>query len=198
MLFSLTGASGAGKSTVLAHLTGVSWPEPVRCVEFDSIGVPHDADTAWRHGAVEHWVQQALDAEAAGEHMLLCGQVPMGELLAAPSTSLLEGIAVCLLHCSPRTRTGRLLSRGEDPATIVHHNRFGEWLRAHTLDPTHAPDVIRVSSAVPMAWDRWENWERGDARWVTEIIESDDLEPPVVADAVEEWVRQTLRLRSVL
>ncbi|WP_165808042.1 hypothetical protein [Microbacterium sp. TPD7012] len=40
MLFSLTGASGAGKSTVLAHLAKATWSEPIRCVEFDSIGVP--------------------------------------------------------------------------------------------------------------------------------------------------------------
>jgi energy-coupling factor transporter ATP-binding protein EcfA2 len=192
MLFSLTGASGAGKSTVLAHLDGVSWPVPVRCVEFDSIGVPDGADTAWRHGAIEHWVQQAVQADAVGEHMLLCGQVPMGELFAAPSAERLQGIAVCLLHCSPETRTARLLARGEDPASIVHHNRFGEWFRGHTLDPRHAPEVIRVESAVPMAWDRWAEWERGDPRWAAEIIDTDERAPADVAREVEEWVRRRL------
>lgn len=93
MLFSLTGASGAGKSTALAHLQDVDWGVPVRCVEFDSIGVPGDADTAWRHGAVEHWVRQALAAEADGAHMLLCGQVPMGEFLAAPSADRLTQLS---------------------------------------------------------------------------------------------------------
>ncbi|WP_223624886.1 AAA family ATPase [Microbacterium sp. EST19A] len=196
MLFSLTGASGVGKSTVLAHLDGVTWPEPVRCVEFDSIGVPDGADTAWRHGAVEHWVQQALQAQAAGEHMLLCGQVPMGELLAAPSADSLDDIAVCMLHCSPEVRTERLQARGEDPAAIVHHNRFGEWFRGHTLDPRHAPEVIRVESGVPMAWERWAEWERGDARWAAEIIDTDGLASEEVAGVVEEWVRRTLAVRS--
>lgn len=196
MLFSLTGASGAGKSTVLAHLERVAWPEPLRCVEFDSIGVPDGADTAWRHGAVEHWVQQALLAEAAGVHMLLCGQVPIGELLAVPSTERLEGLAVCMLHCSPEVRTTRLLARGEDPSSIVHHNRFGEWFRSHTLDPTHAPEVIRVESATPMRWERWSAWEQGDPRWSAEIIDTDDLAPADVALEVEEWVRRTLVIRS--
>lgn len=196
MLFSLTGASGAGKSTVLAHLDTVSWPEPVRCVEFDSIGVLDGADTAWRHAAVEHWGQQALDAEAAGEHMLLCGQVPMGELLAAPSADRLDGIAVCMLHCAPAARTERLLARGEDPASIVHHNRFGEWFHAHTLDPQHALEVIRVESATPMRWDRWAEWERGDPRWTAEIIDTDELSPAEVAGAVEQWVGRTLSVRS--
>src|SRR5688500_5179540 len=105
MLFSLTGASGAGKSAALAHLRDVSdWGAAVQCVEFDSIGVPANADTAWRHEAIEHWIRRALEAQAQGSHLLLCGQVPMGELLAAPSADRLEGVAVCLLHCSPDVR----------------------------------------------------------------------------------------------
>lgn len=196
MLFSLTGASGAGKSTVLAHLAKVAWSEPIRCVEFDSIGVPAGADTAWRHGAIEHWVRQAVEAEAAGEHMLLCGQVPQGELLAAPSAARLEGIAVCMLHCAPATRSERLLARGEDPAAIVHHNRFGEWFLGHTLDPTHMPDVIRVDSSVPMVWERWADWGSGDTRWAAEVIETDDLPPSEMAGAVEKWVQRELAARA--
>lgn len=196
MLFSLTGASGAGKSTVLAHLAETSWPEPVQCVEFDSIGVPDGADTAWRHGAIEHWVQRALQAQAAGEHMLLCGQVPLGELLAAPSAERLDGLAVCLLHCSPETRTERLLARGEAPEAIVHHNRFGAWFHEHTLDPTYAPEVIRVASGVPMAWQRWVEWKRGDARWAADIVHTDEMSPMEVTDAVESWVHRALAPRN--
>lgn len=192
MLFSLTGASGAGKSTVLRHLQQVSWPEPVRCVEFDSIGVPDGADTSWRHGAIESWVERAIVAEEAGEHLLLCGQVPPGELFAAPSSDRLNGVAICMLHCSPEERTERLLSRGEDAPSIVHHNRFGEWFHAHTLDPTHMPEVIRVESDVPMVWERWSNWERGDHRWTAEIIDTDHAETQEVSDLVEAWVRRTL------
>ncbi|MBO0981646.1 hypothetical protein [Microbacterium sp. SD291] len=192
MLFSLTGASGAGKSTVLGHLQDVDWGVPIRTVEFDSIGVPDDADTAWRHGAIEHWVQQAIEAESDGAHLLLCGQVPMGELLAAPSADRLDGIAVCMLHCSPGVREHRLLDRGEDPAAIVHHNRFGEWFRAHTLDPAHAPEVIRVPSTVAMQWSRWDGIEAGDPRWRAAIVDTDSLYPDEVARIVEQWLRREL------
>jgi len=192
MLFSLTGASGAGKSTVLAFLARVEWGAAIRCVEFDSIGVPSDADTAWRHGAIETWVQSALDAQDAGEHMLLCGQVPMGELLAAPSADRLEGIAVCMLDCSPEVRSERLLRRGEDPGSIVHHNRFGEWFRAHTLDPLHAPEVIIVDGGPAMRWERWADARRGDLSWQAEIIDTDDVTPEETAALVERWVRTHL------
>ena len=195
MLFSLTGASGAGKSATLAHLRNVDWGSDIECVEFDSIGVPAGADTAWRHEAIEAWIQRALQTEADGGHMLLCGQVPMGELMAAPSADRLEDIAVCLLHCSPGVRRERLLSRGEDPTAIVHHIRFGEWFHAHTLDPTHAPEVIRVPSSVPMQWSRWADRAPGDAGWHAEIIENDLLTPAQTARLVEGWVRRELARR---
>lgn len=192
MLLVVTGASGAGKSTALRHLEQVSWPQPVRCVDFDSVGVPARPDTSWRHRVTEHWVQQAIAAQNAGEHMLLCGQVPPGELLAVPSADQLSGLAVCALHCSPEVRTRRLLARGEDPSSIVHHNRFGEWFRAHCLDPTHMPEVIRVQSDVPMAWERWAGWRQGDPRWDATIIDTDHRSPTDVAEAAEAWARGIL------
>lgn len=192
MLLSLTGASGTGKSTVLDALARVDWGRPVVCVEFDSVGVPDGADTAWRHGAIEHWVRFAIDEQREGRDVLLCGQVPPGELLAAPSADLLDGLAFCVLHCSPETQEERLLGRGEPPAGLIHHLRFGAWFVEHARDPTHAPEVIRVDSVVPMVWERWAEWEKGDPRWSSHIIDTDLLSPGQVSARVEEWARSTL------
>lgn len=60
MLLVVSGASGAGKSTALEQLRAADWGTPVECNEFDSMGVPSDADTSWRQGAIEHWVQRAV------------------------------------------------------------------------------------------------------------------------------------------
>lgn len=193
MLLSLTGASGSGKSTVLEVLDSADRDLPFRCVEFDSIGVPEGADTAWRHGAVEWWIQQALIAQQEGTHLLLCGQVPMGELLAAPSADRLDGIAICVLHCSPDVRARRLLARGEDPESIVHHVRFGEWFLAHTIDPAHAPEVIRVASDVPMQWSRWIDLPAGDIGWRAEIVDTDTLTADETAEIVAAWARREIR-----
>lgn len=168
----------------------------MECVEFDSIGVPAGADTSWRHAAIESWVQHALAAQHAGGDLLLCGQVPIGELLAAPSADRLEGIAVCLLHCSPAVREARLRQRGDPEETLIHHIRFGEWFRAHAQDPRHLPEVIRVESAVPMRWDRWAEWPTGDPRWAPRIIDTDALTVGETADIVEAWARVALRRRA--
>ncbi|MDL9977742.1 AAA family ATPase [Microbacterium candidum] len=195
MLLSLTGASGSGKSTVLERLRAVRWGRPVECVEFDSIGVPSGADTAWRHGAIESWVQRALVAQDAGADLLLCGQVPIGELLAAPSADRLDGIAVCVLHCSPAVREARLRGRGDPEEALIHHVRFGEWFRGHALDPRHLPEVIRVETSVPMRWDRWDDWSMGDPRWAPRIIHTDGLTVGETADIVQAWARAALARR---
>ena len=192
MLLSLSGASGVGKSTILVALERTDLDAPVVCVEFDSIGVPEDADTSWRHGAIEHWVRFAVDAQEEGKHVVLCGQVPPGELLAAPSADLLDGIAVCVLTASADTQRSRLLGRGEQEDGLIHHLRFGAWFAAHAADPRHQPEVIRVPSAVAMAWERWEDWEAGDARWPVALIDTDALTPAQVADRVETWARAAL------
>ncbi|MBZ2195097.1 AAA family ATPase [Occultella gossypii] len=197
MLLSLTGASGAGKSTTLAHLTATDWEQPVTCVEFDSVGVPPDADTAWRHAVIEQWVQRALAAQDEGSHVLLCGQVPVGELLAAPSADRLDGIAACVLHCSPEVRRARLMERGEPEDSLEHHVAFGEWSHGHAVDPTFHPEVIRVESSVPMRWERWDEWRSGDPRWPAHVVDTDGSTPEQVAQQVVAWARDVIALGAL-
>jgi hypothetical protein len=193
MLLSVTGASGAGKSTVLAALTNALRGEPVTCVEFDSVGVPADADTAWRHGTVEHWVRRAVAEQAAGRHLVVCGQVPVGELLAAPSADELDAISCLLLHCSPAVRRARLTGRAHaGPDRMADHLAFGEWFHRHTLDPTHMPHVIRVESGVGMRWERWSHWTAGDPRWRFDVLDTDALTPEQAAERVVAWAHEAL------
>jgi energy-coupling factor transporter ATP-binding protein EcfA2 len=193
MLLSLTGASGVGKSTTLDALTAAFRDEPVTCVEFDSIGVPADADTAWRHGMVEHWVRRAVCEQAAGRHLVLCGQVPVGELLAAPSAEELDAVACLLLHCSQGVRRARLTERADaGPNRMDDHLAFGEWFYRHTVDPTYMPHVIRVESGVGMRWERWSDWAAGDERWRFDILDTYALDREQAAERVVAWARDAL------
>jgi hypothetical protein len=101
VLFLLFGSSASGKTFVLNELRG-RVPD-LAIHDFDEIGVPPRADTPWRHRANEQWVRRALEYEAEGIDLLLAGQTPFGELLAAPSATRLEAISACLLDCADDT-----------------------------------------------------------------------------------------------
>lgn len=104
MLVVVTGASGSGKTTAYRALYPLlDFPS----AESDQLGVPPDADTAWRQRRIETWIRLAL-AEPERDLVLFGGGAP-GEVLAAPSAPELEAIAICLLHCDPVTRRRRLL-----------------------------------------------------------------------------------------
>jgi hypothetical protein len=102
VLFLLFGASCSGKTVVLEALRGRI--DRLAVHDFDEIDVPPDAGTAWRQRANELWLRRALEYEREGLDLLLAGQTPFGELLAAPSAPLAEAISACLLDCEDDTR----------------------------------------------------------------------------------------------
>jgi predicted ABC-type ATPase len=99
MFLLVTGASGAGKSTVRRAVADELSSE-VQAVELhDLVDVPPFPDIAWRQRATEAVVQRAVALQADRRHLLLSGDpVAAGEVLAAPSAVALEGVAVCLLE----------------------------------------------------------------------------------------------------
>ena len=97
MLFLLFGSSAAGKTFVLAALRGRVADLAVH--DFDEIGVPAGADTAWRHRADRAVGAPGAGLPGRGHDLLLAGQTPFGELLAAPSASRLDAISACLIDC---------------------------------------------------------------------------------------------------
>jgi hypothetical protein len=64
VLFLLFGSSGAGKTVALDAVRGRVQRLAVH--DFDEIGVPDGADTAWGHRSNEQWLQRALDYQNAG------------------------------------------------------------------------------------------------------------------------------------
>jgi hypothetical protein len=192
VLLLVTGASGAGKTASFDGVQRALERAAVVCADFDAVGVSPDADTVWRQRTVEHWVQRAAVEQRLGRHFVLFGQVPVGELLAAPSTASIDGVGACLLHCSAEVRRERLIGRGEDPNQLDAHVAFGDWLHEHTLDPTHKPDVIRVPGSVEMRWDRWESWSPGDPRWSFEVIDTDLLTTRQVGAQVKAWIVRSI------
>jgi chloramphenicol 3-O-phosphotransferase len=133
VLFLLFGSSCAGKTSALAALRARRLRDLV-VHDFDEIGVPSDADVAWRRDANDVWLERALAYEAQGKDLVLAGQTPVGELLDSPSASRLERIAACLVDCDDATRLRRLRARALDPERRDDLIRWAAWLRRHADD----------------------------------------------------------------
>ena len=162
--------------------------------DFDEIGVPSGADTAWRHRANEEWVRRGLEYEAAGIDLLLAGQTPLGELLATPSAPQLEAISACLIDCDEETRIARLKTRGPEwferaAADLEAYRYWAAWMRGHAADPMWQPQVIKTEATEgEMHWSRWSGWQASDPRWRVLAIDTSALPVEAVAARLIEWI----------
>jgi hypothetical protein len=192
MFLLVSGASGAGKST--ARRLVVDELEPgVECVELhDVVPMPPVPTLAWRQRATEAVVCHALELQEQGRHVLLAGDpIAAGEVLAAPSADRLDGIAVCLLDVDGDTQAARLLTRGDDPALLVHHLAFADWMRGHAVDPHHRPEVLQTDGWEQMDWERWSAIDdAGD--WAMHVLDSSSLTAAAVASELLAWCRRAL------
>jgi hypothetical protein len=192
----VTGASGAGKSTARRAIARDLAPR-VECVELgDVVAVPRYPTLAWRQEATEAVVKRALELQGAGRHLLLSGDpVAAGEVMAAPSAAMLNGVAVCLLDLDPEAQAARLAERGDDPSLLVHHQAFADWMRAHARNPQHMVNVLTTNGWAAMRWDRLAI-EPGDGRWDMRVLDTSGLSREQVAAEVLRWCRDVLDGRA--
>ena len=193
MFLLVTGASGAGKSTV-RRLIAAELEPGVECVELgDVVEIPRVPTLAWRQQATEVVVRHALELQAHGRHLLLAGDpVAAGELIAAPSADQLDGVAVCLLDVARDAQVARLSARGDDPALFVHHVAFADWMRGHAADPNHKPEVLQVNGWEQMQWERCGAFEEGEGGWAIHLLDTSSLSADAVAAEVLAWCRRML------
>ncbi|MFC8800371.1 hypothetical protein ACFT2C_21760, partial [Promicromonospora sp. NPDC057138] len=161
--------------------------------DFDELGVPTGADLRWRQRTMELWVRRALEYQERGVDLLLAGQSPLGEVLAAPSAPLLDGIAVCLVDVADEVRRTRLAERDPgrwDAPAIDAFLGWADWHRQHALDPRNRPDVIIENSWPEMAWHRWTGWHAGDSRWRTELLDTTSQPLAKSMAQVERWIAE--------
>jgi hypothetical protein len=191
MLLKLTGSSCSGKSTLAFSLADRI--QRVAVHDFDEVGVPERPDRGWRHRMTELWVRRALEYQLRGIDLLLTGQSSLGEVLAAPSAPLLDGIAVCLVDVADELRRDRLTARDPgrwDDSAVDAFLRWAAWHRGHARDPHHRPDVIVDGSGPGMVWHRWTGWTAEDPRWRTHLLDTTGQSVATSAHQLERWVTE--------
>ncbi len=185
MLLLVTGASGVGKSTVRRILQSQVAPE-VECAELADISpLSVVRNLRWRQRTVEMCAKSALRLHREGRHLRLCG-APVGavEVVAAPSAGELDGVAFCLLDAAPGAQAVRLAARGDDPALLIHHQAFADWMREQAADPLCRLDVVATNGWEEMRWDRVLDVATD---WAVHVIDTTELPPQDTAAAVFTW-----------
>jgi hypothetical protein len=200
VLLVLGGSSGAGKTAIRRFLTesepGLIAGLNLRSHDIDENGVPVGADSKWRQRTGEEWIKRALAYEREGVDLLLSANLPLGEILAAPTAPQLDGIAACLIDCNDLTRVERLRARNHPSFTderIWDFVLFAAWQRLHHADPAW---MLITSHSSEMSWDRWTSWTSEDPRWSVPTFDTSNETVEATASRVAEWIRAQIQLRD--
>jgi len=130
-LFVVTGASGAGKSTVTGPLRRLL-PD---CAVFEVDLTLQVAALGWETWR-DTWLRVAHAEALSGRVTVLCGSLLPDQLDAVPARKLLGPIHFCDLDCPDDVLAARLRARpswrfSSLQAAIAEHQRFAGWLRTH-------------------------------------------------------------------
>ncbi len=186
MLLLVTGASGVGKTTVRRLLQPHLTPE-VDCAElWDLSPNPQAQNLVWRQQTTELAVLRSVQLQREGRHLLLCGDpIAAVEVACAPSFPLLHRVAFCLLDATRAAQAARLSARGDDPALLVHHHAYADWMRIQAADPMHMLEVVTTNGWDAMCWDRIPALA---SRWAVHMVDTTDLAGPETAAQVKAWI----------
>ena len=186
----MSGASGAGKSTVIEGLRD-RWPQVV-VHEDDELPAP--PDQAGRHRILDHFLDEAVAYRKAGKVMLYGTNSPLGEVLAAPLAVEVGPIAACVLDCSDRVRVQRVRSR-DDGASWFGQDQlnWAAFHRMHAADPQWCQSVITACEPDTRHWSRWTGWQAGDPRWRVGIVSTTELTVQEMVARMASWVQWHLR-----
>lgn len=192
MLFLVSGASGAGKSTV-RELLAPCLDTDFEAVELRDLGPTENVTVQWRQQMAEVAATRAATIAPSGRHLLLSGDpVTAGEVIAAPSATDTGGIAVCILDITPEAQTHRLTQRGDPQELLPLHLTFAQWMREHAVDPLSRSEAITDQGAPGMRWDRLDAAHADRSLWRTHLIDTSTRTPHEVAALVNEWIHDAL------
>jgi hypothetical protein len=198
MLFILSGSSGSGKTTLARAVDG-----RVADLAVHELGELAErpwqrGDRSWRRDLVEPWLERVVAYGAEGKDVLVT-ELVLGEVLAAPSATRVDGIAACLVDCDDDERLRRLRARDDggigDAHQVWDFLAWALWLRRHSIDPQTFTGPIRGGDT-SWAWRRWDRWRAGDPRWSTNVLDTTGESIDVSAGRLAAWITEQRRLRA--
>jgi hypothetical protein len=144
-LLFVTGASGAGKTTLVRALESLRLPR-IRCYYFDSIGVPSAEEIQTRFGgpaewqafATGQWIDHLSKNADANEVAVLDGQVRPSVVETMLERAEIKVARIALVDCGIEERHRRLHARGQSELATPEMDCWAAYLRGQA-------DALRLS-----------------------------------------------------
>ena len=133
-VYFITGASGVGKTTLLAELKKRYKHKPWQFLHFDSVGVPSleemsrtfGSPTGWQEAKTFEWIDKILH-EYPNERIYFEGQVNLELIRRAFATHHFDNYKIILLDCNEEEMGKRLSHNRQQPELFTPQMR--NWLR---------------------------------------------------------------------
>jgi hypothetical protein len=155
-LFVVTGASGAGKTTITQPLRRLL-PE---CAVFEADAILSMAAIGWDAWR-STWLMVAREVALGGRATVLTGSLTPDQLSRLPARKLVGPLYFANLDCSDDVLAERLRARPawrgtSSDAKVAEHQRFAAWLRAG-IDPSFDTSVLTIGEVA----EQVAGWVRG-------------------------------------
>ena len=153
-LIFVTGASGAGKTTVVKMLEKHATFDLQFCY-FDSIGVPSNEEMIklygsgenWQKATTKLWVKKIVNQYLAKKETILDGQMRLSFINDACSTNEIVDYRIFLFDCNDEVRKMRLIGRGQPELANKDMMNWSKFLRVEAAADERATifDTSRLS-----------------------------------------------------
>ncbi len=139
----LTGASGAGKTTILDKLNKQLSASSIACLHFDDIGVPieqemisvYGSGSEWQKAMTYHWIKKLLNDYQNKRLVILEGQVNLDFIVTAFKGFNFYQYIIVLAHCEKITRHKRLHQDRNQPELINDNmDTWAEFLKQQAIN----------------------------------------------------------------
>lgn len=140
-LFIVTGASGAGKTTVIGDLRKISPDFDV----FDVDAIHPFIRDDWQK-IRNIWLRVARSIAESGRITILCGTMMPWDVEKCEDYSCFSHIYYLNLHCNDEDRERRLRARNWPEEMIQEHKNFAKWL-LENADKAYTPPMPIVDTS---------------------------------------------------